>query len=399
MSTTGWTRRRFVRNTAGAGLALSGAAALAAQAGPAQAGTAAAGFRPGEKIALTNVRVFDGQALTAPRTVVIENGLIGISALGARTIDGQGATLLPGLIDAHIHLEDLTTLEQLTGYGVTTGLDMGCWPASRVNALRRRPGLTDIRSAGLPAVGPGSRQSQLPNFPPSEVITGPGQAPRFVAARVAEGSDYIKLIADQPGLDQATLTALANAAHAFGKSVMAHATSAAVVELVLLAGADVIHHVPLDTALTAAVAGRFAARNRVSVPTLTVMEGFAALGIPGLSYAAARDSVAALRRAGVTILAGTDSNHTPGIPVQPAFGISLHHELELLVAAGLSPVDALRSATVLPAQSFKLRDRGAIRPGLRADLVLVDGNPLADIRTTRNIRRIWAGGIEHAPIV
>lgn len=397
MNTTGWTRRRFFKNAAGTGLALSGVAALSTGAATAHAEGSAAGGWSKERIAVTNVRVFDGRTLSSPRTVVIENGVIGISPLGARRIDGGGATLLPGLIDAHIHLEDLSTLEQLTAYGVTTGLDMGCWPASRVDALRRRPGLTDIRSAGLPAVGPGSRQSQLPNFPQSEVVTGPGQATRFVAARVAEGSDYIKLIADQPGLDQATLTALATAAHAFGKLAMAHATSAAVVDDVLLAGADMLHHVPLDTALSAATATRFAAGKRISVPTLTIMEGFAGLGIPGLNYAAARESVAALRRAGVRILAGTDANHTPGIPVQPAFGSSLHHELELLVQAGLSTVDALRAATVLPAQSFRLHDRGAIRPGLRADLVLVEGDPLADIRATRNIRRIWAGGVEHAP--
>jgi imidazolonepropionase-like amidohydrolase len=83
--------------------------------------------------------------------------------------------------------------------------------------------------------------------------------------------------------------------------------------------------------------------------------------------------------------------------VRPAYGTSLHHELELLVQAGLSTADALRSATVLPAQAARLLDRGAIRPGMRADLVLVDGDPLADIRATRNIKRIWAGGVEHAP--
>ncbi|NED83292.1 amidohydrolase, partial [Streptomyces sp. SID11233] len=76
-----------------------------------------------EKIALTNVRVFDGTSLTSPRTVVIENGRIGLTALGARKIDGGGATLLPGLIDAHIHLQDLSTLQQLASYGVTTALD------------------------------------------------------------------------------------------------------------------------------------------------------------------------------------------------------------------------------------------------------------------------------------
>ncbi len=90
----------------------------------------------------------------------------------------------------------------------------------------------------------------------------------------------------------------------------------------------------------------------------------------------------------IVILAGTDSNHTPGIPVNPHFGSSLHHELELLVGAGLSTVEALRSATVLPAQAFRLPDRGVTAPGYRADLVLIDGGPIADIRATRRIQRL-----------
>ncbi|MDL4813279.1 amidohydrolase family protein [Actinomadura opuntiae] len=394
MSTTDWTRRTFVKNAAAAGVAAAAAPALL-RTRPAAAD--AAGTLALEKIALANARVFDGRTLTEPRTVVIDNGRIGVSALGARTIDAKGATLLPGLIDAHVHLEDVSTLEQLTGYGVTTALDMACWPPSLMNSLRHRTGLTDVRSAGIPAVAPGSLESQLPGFPQSELVTGSDQAGRFVAARVAEGSDYIKLIVDTPGLSQDTLDALANAAHAYGKLVMAHATSSAAVDEALLAGADMIHHVPLDIALTGTTAARYAAGRRVSVPTLTMMEGFAALGIPGLSYAAARDSVIALHQAGVRILAGTDSNHKQGIPVQPAFGTSLHHELELLVQAGLGTVEALQAATVLPARSFGLYDRGVVTPGCRADLILIDGDPIADIRATRNIQRIWAGGIEYAP--
>jgi imidazolonepropionase-like amidohydrolase len=394
MCITDRTRRDVLKTAAAAGAALTGVQALAAPA-TAHAQEAAPGF--GEKIALTNVRVFDGRQLSAPRTVVIENGVIGLSALGARTIDGKGAALLPGLIDAHIHLQDLDTLGALASYGVTTGLDMACFPPSLVNSLRGRRGLTDIRSAGTPAVAPGSPQSQLPTFPPSGIVTGPQQALRFVQQRVAEGSDYIKIILDVPGLAEDTVKALTTTAHAFGKAVMAHATYAATVDEALDAGVDMIHHVPLDTALTPAAAARYLAGGRISVPTLTMMEGFGALGIPGLSYAAAEDSVVALHQAGVRILAGTDANLTPGIPVQPPFGLALHHELELLVAAGLSTVEALGAATSAPAASFGLRDRGAVRPGYRADLLLVDGDPLADITATRAIQRVWVGGIEYPP--
>jgi imidazolonepropionase-like amidohydrolase len=67
----------------------------------------------------------------------------------------------------------------------------------------------------------------------------------------------------------------------------------------------------------------------------------------------------------------------------------------LLIEAGLSNVEALRAATVLPAQHFGLHDRGVIEPGRRADLVLIDGDPIADIRATRQIRRVWCAGVEH----
>jgi imidazolonepropionase-like amidohydrolase len=98
-------------------------------------------------------------------------------------------------------------------------------------------------------------------------------------------------------------------------------------------------------------------------------------------------SVARLHAAGVPILAGTDAPN-PGT----AHGPSLHGELELLVRAGLTPVEALRAATSTPARVFRLGDRGRIAPGMRADLVLVDGDPTSDVTATRRITRIWKNG-------
>lgn len=384
-------RRDFIKTAAAAGIAVAGVSALAAPA------SAHAHTVQLDKIALTNVRIFDGDLVTSPRTVVIDDGRIGIGSLGARRIDCGGAVLLPGLTDAHIHLRDVNTLHALAGSGVTTGLDMASFPPSLVDSLRALPGLTDIRSAGAPAVAPGSPQSRIPTFPADAVLTGPEQATSFVRARIAEGSDYIKIIIDEPGLSPETVKAVTTAAHAAGRLVMAHATTTAMVVRALDANVDMIHHVPLDSALPASVAARYVSTGTVAVPTLTMMEGFGKLGIPGIDYAAAEGSVAALRRAGARILAGTDSNLTPGIPVQPPYGTSLHHELELLVRAGLTNREALRATTSLPAQAFGLRDRGAIRVGNRADLVLIDGDPLADITATRAVRRVWVGGAEYVP--
>jgi imidazolonepropionase-like amidohydrolase len=90
----------------------------------------------------------------------------------------------------------------------------------------------------------------------------------------------------------------------------------------------------------------------------------------------------------VPVLAGTDAP-APGL----TYGASLHRELEHLVNAGLTPTAALAAATSAIARAFRLSDRGRIRAGLRADLLLVDGDPSKDIRATRNIVAIWKQGV------
>jgi imidazolonepropionase-like amidohydrolase len=352
-----------------------------------------------DRIALTNARVFDGVQLSEPRTVVIDGAVIGTDAAGARVIDAAGAALLPGLIDAHLHLHGRETLEQLSRYGVTTGLDMASWPPEFVDSLRGVPGLTDIRSPGLPAIAADGNHAKLPTLPKTAIVNDPAEAQQFVADRVAEGVDYIKVVAEAPGQggpDQATLDALVTAAHAAGKQVIAHAVTTGAYAMAIAAGADVLTHAPLDGPLDAAAVARMA--GRVVVPTLVMMEGVIANGFgPPAGLAHASQSVAALHEAGVPVLAGTDANTEPGTPAHIVHGESLARELELLVAAGLSTAEALRAATVLPAKHFGLADRGAVEPGLRADLVLIEGNPLADIGAVRRMSRIWCAGTEHQP--
>jgi hypothetical protein len=105
--------------------------------------SADSGIPVGAKTALTNVRVFDGTGLRPPGTVVIDGGLIGTDPGGGQVVDGRGGVLLPGLIDAHVHLSGVETLERLSAFGVTTALDMGTWPAPtptprQVSPRRRR---------------------------------------------------------------------------------------------------------------------------------------------------------------------------------------------------------------------------------------------------------------------
>jgi amidohydrolase family protein len=106
-----------------------------------------------------------------------------------------------------------------------------------------------------------------------------------------------------------------------------------------------------------------------------------------LSYADSETNLRALREAGVPLLVGTDASDTDPI------GALLHVELELMVRAGISASEVLADATSVPARIFSLTDRGRIAPGLRADLLLVRGDPTKDIRKTRDIVAIWKQGV------
>lgn len=104
------------------------------------------------KTALTNVRVFDGTKVCAPSTVVIDGDLIGDDASGAQEVDVSGHILLPGYVEANVHLDGPENLEKMSHAGISTALDMEIWPLSLLTSLRHKPGTTDIRSAGLPEV-------------------------------------------------------------------------------------------------------------------------------------------------------------------------------------------------------------------------------------------------------
>ncbi|MFZ0165716.1 MAG: amidohydrolase family protein [Trebonia sp.] len=350
-----------------------------------------------DKIALTNVRVFDGERLLEPTTVVIDGDRIGDDQAGARTWDGGGGVLLPGLIDCHIHLTDDATLSALACYGVTTGLDMGTWPPELVASLRGRPGVTDVRSSGTGATHPASMHAKRMGRAQG-LVADPGESRAYVAQRVAESVDYIKIIVDPPGFDELTVRALVEAAHAHGLRTIAHAATRDAVLLAQAGGVDVLTHAPIDRPLEDSDVQRARACGQVVVPTLTMMEAIVErlAGNAPVSYDVARATVGQWYQAGVTILAGTDANQAASAPASPPYGTSLHHELQLLVGAGLSAVDALRSATILAARYFGLADRGVIAPGKRADLVLIDGDPLRDISAVSKIAAVWCAGVPAA---
>jgi len=248
-----------------------------------------------------------------------------------------------------------------------------------------------------------------------------------VDARIAEGSDYIKIVYDDgkaygisfPTLSPETLKAVIAAAHARKKLAVVHIGSLQGAREAVEAGADGLAHLFIDHPPEADFGRWVAAHHAFVVPTLTVLEsvsarhGGAALAqdpaiAPYLSpggqaelnqtfptragaatnYAAAEEAVRQLQAAHVPLLAGTDAPN-PGT----THGASLHRELELLVQAGLTPAEALAAATSVPAKQFGLEDRGTLAPGQRADLLLVDGDPTADIKATRKIAGVWKLGV------
>ena len=363
----------------------------------------------------TNVRVFDGTGVTGPRTVIVHDGLIADDVArpaNAETVDGTARVLLPGLIDSHVHIDTRSDLEQCARAGVTTVLDLATRDLAALDSLRDLAGLPTVLRAGMPASAPGGTHTKKMGFASSSAVTSATDAARFVADRASEGVDYIKVIVEDPrmpgtaALPAPTIAAIVTAAHTQGLIVIAHAVTSTALRLADDAGVDVITHTPLNRDLSAGEAAALAARGSVLIPTLTMMRGVsAAVGgkltfrllrqlkvAPPVDYAHARGSVIVARAAGLTIVAGTDANNETGAPFSPPHGTSLADELGLLVDAGLTPAEAVRSATTLPARTFGLNDRGVIAAGRRADLLLVDGEPTVDIGAIRNVRAVWIAG-------
>ncbi|MEY9933840.1 imidazolonepropionase-like amidohydrolase [Catenulispora sp. GP43] len=385
---------------------------------------------------IEGARVFDGDRLIGVRTVEIDGPRIvaidGPVSPGAESVDGRGATLLPGLIDAHTHA-DVEALGHALRFGVTTEFDLFSFPQKMAETRRAaavRHDIADVRSASVGMTAPGGHPTQLrgnQDDPELPTVGRPRDAARFVDERIAEGADYIKVLIesgktlgkDVPVVDGRIVKAAVIAAHERGRMVIAHALTIDATWEALAAGVDGFAHLFVDGPHTAGMIEALVDSRVFMIPTLTTLasitnQGFGAevagdprvVGrlpeawmdnirgdfntFPSGDFGAAIASVRAMHAAGVPILAGTDASHlgAPGM----AHGASLHGELQLLVRAGMTPTEALRAATSIPATTFGLDDRGRIAPGLRADLVLVDGDPTSRIADTLSIRGVWRSG-------
>jgi imidazolonepropionase-like amidohydrolase len=359
-------------------------------------------------IEIRNCTVFDGKQMTGMEKVVIENGVISGEdsgkAGGEVVVDGEGGTLLPGFIDSHVHLYEHKNLEELCRYGVTTAFDMANRSSDFVNSIRNASGLTDIRSCCFPAFAEGSVLATKMHFPTSANVKNVADSERFVTEQIAAGADYIKIILEDKGINdgvafpQEVLVSLIENAHKNNKKTIAHAASPKTYQAATKAGIDIVTHVPFTATLSRALVKKIAAQNIVSVPTIYTMKGIVEMiqkKVPLIpfSYKKIQKNMARMHKYGIPFLAGTDANmHDPTSPFSAPYGISFLEELVLMADCGLSPVEVLQSATSIPAEYWGLKDRGCIKAGNRADLVLVDGNPVTDIHAVKNIKQVWVAG-------
>ncbi|MFZ5636081.1 MAG: CIA30 family protein [Pseudomonadota bacterium] len=425
--------RRSRRNGAAFAIAI---AVLVAISGESRAASpVAADNDPANDALIRDVRVFDGAKTRPGLQVLIRDGrIVAVGAkvtapAGIAVVDGRGKTLLPGFIDSHTHSWGDAQRDALR-FGVTTELDMlGDWnrlpDLKRQRASLERTDLADLWSAGAAVTAPGGHGTQYGMKVPT--LTPDGDAAAFVAARLDEGSDYIKIILEDmsahsetrrvPTISHAQARDAIAAAHARKALAVVHVSRLRDGRAAVDAGADGLVHMfgePGDATFVSAAKKRRA----FVIPTLSVLASMSRTGEgralgedarlrpwlaatqtdslkatfgSGAPAPAIRDAalanVRALHAAGVDILAGTDAGN-PGT----AHGASMHGELELLVRAGLTPGEALAAATSVPARRFRLADRGRIAPGLRADLLLVDGDPTVDILATRDIVGVWKNG-------
>ncbi|RJF85820.1 metal-dependent hydrolase family protein [Sphingomonas cavernae] len=370
------------------------------------------------------------------RIVEIRDGFVAED--GAKVIDLRDAFVLPGFIDSHVHItfesspssrldavtksttdqafDGVVYAERTLRAGFTTVVDLGA-DVEAINALRdaiaagKVSGPRIIAAGGVAAHGGhgdahGYRHEILELFRSPTLCSGADDCARAVRVAIQQGADIIKTASTggvmsntSAGLGQQMsdeeLSSIVQTAHRLGRKVAAHAHGTDGVNAALRAGVDSVEH---GTYLDAESIRLFKAKGSYLVPTLMAgdtvgRQAETAAWMPEPVRAKARQvgplMVDALRRAhegGVRIAFGTDSAVSP-------HGQNAR-EFTLMVKAGLTPLDAIRSATVWGAAHTGLEQEvGTLTAGKAADIIAVKGDPLADVRTLESMAFVMKGGV------
>ncbi len=386
-------------------------------------------------VAYRAARVFDGVSEHAIEdgAVLVEDGRIlslGPAAglpTGAKITDLGDVTLLPGLIDAHVHLvwsasaephevveresRALTALRCANNAalhlraGVTTVRDVGATDGLSID-VARAVGLGVLRGPRVIAAGRAIAMTGGHGWFLGREADGAEAVRHAVRSELKAGATCIKLMAsggvyghaEEPGSPQLTVEEMragVEEAHKAGRKVAAHAYSIEAIGNALDAGVDSIEH---GSFMDRDTAGRMRESGTYLVPTMSVYramsEGGPELGAPEYIrrktdevLEASREAFRLALEAGVPVAAGTDCG-APGHPHG-----TLSEELMLMVESGASPIQALRFGTSAAADLLGLGDEvGSLEPGKRADLLAVDGDPTSEILALRGVRMVLRDG-------
>ncbi|MGD8867099.1 MAG: amidohydrolase family protein [Gemmatimonadales bacterium] len=351
----------------------------------------------------------------------------------ARVLNVGGLTLLPGLIDSHVHLSGIRTrisdgsrelgwLAYLWRFvkrfperrrsfieaGVTTAKSLGDpypWVVKFAQRIERHelggprifvggpmftaPGGHPV--ANLRRVGQGDT-SYIAQI--TRQLTDPQEA-RAAVEQIAPRVDFINVVLEtrnDPSLTRlpaVLVNATVSAAHAHGLPVLIHVSDVASVELAVAAGGDGIEHVPYDQPIDTLLLNRLREADFTVVPTLQALEQSLTETLGDtLSARRARENTRRIYRAGIPLVAGSDAP-SPGT----AFGFTLHEELRNFVEVGMTPAEAISAATAAAAKHLGLAtELGSIAPGKWADVVAVGGDPLVDITALSELYLVIADG-------
>ena len=384
--------------------------------------------------AFTGFTLIDGTgAAPVPNaTLLVRNGRIlavGPSSrvripAGAERVTLDGKFVMPGLINGHGHASSIADLATYAAYGVTTVFSLGDEPAD-VFAARDSQRMTSLPQAPL-------RHARVYLAGPVLSPTSPEDAAAQVAAVAARGVDIVKIRVDDnlgtaPKMRPEIYRAVIDAAHARGLRVAVHLYYLDDAKLLLAAGADYIAHSIRDQVVDSAFVRALVASKVCYTPTLMrevstfVYEStptffsdslfvahanrawMATVQQPARQEATrtstsaqrykaqlpvAMQNLVALHRAGVPIAMGTDTG-----PLGRFQGYFELMELEMMVDAGLSPAEAIRSATSVAAGCMRIdRDLGTLQANKWADLLVLDASPLERISNVRRQHSVWIGG-------
>ena len=302
-------------------------------------------------------------------------------------VDASGLLLLPGFVDAHVHIGFAKPAEVLRR-GVTTVRDLG-WPPAEIWPLARasaRPGFDGplILAAGPILTAPGGYPTRAAWAPPGtgrEVAT-PEDARAAVREVVGAGATVVKFSLNPPAgpvFDRATLAALVSAAHEAGLKATGHVHGAAELDQCLDCGVDELAHMLMsEEEIGDAAISRMVAAGMTVVPTLSIRFG--------RDREVAIANLARFSAAGGNVVYGTDLGNEGPLP-----GID-RREVLSLVAAGFSATDIVRSATVTAAAHLGLASKGLLDVGEDADVVAVPVDALEEPERLCDVKMVWREG-------